>query len=89
MSLTPLRKLRRSLGLSLETVAQGVGSDTGNLSRIETGEQVAGHVLAERLCKFYGTGITELHIIYPERYVDYMTTCAPFTDSAISAGISQ
>jgi hypothetical protein len=45
-----------------------VGSDTGNLSRIETGEQIARRDLAARLAAFFAPDINELHILYPERY---------------------
>jgi transcriptional regulator with XRE-family HTH domain len=68
---SPLRKIRLWRGLSLHAVALAVGSDTGNLSRIETGEQVAKKQLAAKLAAFFAPHIDELHIIYPERYGEW------------------
>jgi transcriptional regulator with XRE-family HTH domain len=68
---TPLRKLRHVIGISLEDLALQVGSDSGNLSRIETGDQVAKKDLAARLAAFYAPFIDERHVIYPERYDDW------------------
>jgi putative transcriptional regulator len=68
---TPLRKIRLLRGLSLQRVATEVGSDTGNLSRIETGKQVARKDLTDRLAALFAPDINELHIIYPERYADW------------------
>jgi transcriptional regulator with XRE-family HTH domain len=69
---TPLRKIRQGRGLSLQNVAKAVKSDTGNLSRIETGEQIARRDLAARLAAFFAPDINELHIIYPERFPGWM-----------------
>ena len=65
---TPLRKLRLARGLSLEEVARGAGTDTGTLSRIETGVRSATPTRAEKLVKFYGSAISEMHILYPRRF---------------------
>lgn len=64
---TPLRRLRRARDLTLETVAQGVGTDTGNLSRIERGTQKSLD-LAAKLVAYFDDGITEAEILYPERF---------------------
>ena len=79
---SPLRKIRLWRGLSLHAVALAVGSDTGNLSRIETGEQVAKKQLAARLAAFFAPHIDERHVIYPERYSDWaIPVCtSPATD---------
>jgi transcriptional regulator with XRE-family HTH domain len=79
---SPLRKIRLCRGLSLHTVALAVGSDTGNLSRIETGEQVAKKQLAAKLATFFAPHIDEMHVIYPERYSDWVAPghIAPATD---------
>jgi putative transcriptional regulator len=69
---TPLRKIRQLRGLSLKNVARAVSSDTGNLSRIETGEQIAKRDLAARLAAYFSPDINELHVIYPERYQDWI-----------------
>lgn len=67
---TPLQRLREKLGLTLQDVAAGTDIDTGNLSRIESGRQKSLEA-AETLVKFFrkrGEAITELEILYPERY---------------------
>lgn len=54
--------------LTLQQVANAVGIDTGNLSRIERGHQVPSKELAEKLVKFFDNDVTETQIIYPERF---------------------
>lgn len=67
---TPLRLAREKHELTLQDLAAKVGSDVGNLSRIERGKQRANSELAEKICKQFPDGeITELHLIYPERYI--------------------
>lgn len=56
--------------LTLQDVAQAVGTDTGNLSRIERGLQIPSKELAEALVKFFDHEITETQLIYPERFAD-------------------
>lgn len=65
---SPLRRARERRGLTLKEVADQVAIDQGNLSRIERGEQTPAKNLAEALCKFFGHEVTEMQIIYPERY---------------------
>ena len=63
----PIRCLRRERKLTLEQVAIVVGTDTGNLSRIERGQQVCGPELAERIARFYR--VPETMVLYPDRYM--------------------
>lgn len=65
---TPLRQARESRGLTLKEVANGVAMDPGNLSRVERGEQVPSKEIVEALAKFFDNNVTELEIIYPERF---------------------
>lgn len=65
---TPLRKIRRARRLTLTDVARSNGMDAGNLSRIERGAQAASPEVAEKLSKYFDGEVTELEIIYPERY---------------------
>lgn len=65
---TPLRKARKSRGLTLTQVARENDMDEGNLSRIERGEQVPGVDVAARLAAFFKPELSELEILYPERY---------------------
>lgn len=64
----PLKAARTRRGLTLDQVSQAVGTDSGNLSRIENGKQKASPDLAERLAKYFGGEITEIQILYPERF---------------------
>ena len=66
---SPLRKARLQRGLTLAHVAKHVGSDTGNLSRIERGQQIPNRELIPNLVNLFSeNGITEVHILYPERF---------------------
>lgn len=65
---TPLRKVRRSRGLTLDEVATAINWDTGNLSRAErTGCKSIER--AAQLAKFFKGGINEIEILYPERFL--------------------
>lgn len=65
---TPLKTLREARGMTLQSVAQAVGTDRGNLSRIENGKQRPSPELAERLALHFGYAITEMQLLYPERF---------------------
>jgi transcriptional regulator with XRE-family HTH domain len=70
---TPLQRLREKRGKTLEEVAAAVEIDTGNLSRIERGKQKS-VAMATKLVEYYGVGsISELEILYPERYPEPAT----------------
>ncbi len=64
-----MRRIRVKRELRMLDVADAVGIDIGHLSRIETGKQVATAAIAEKLATYYGHAISEMEIIYPERYV--------------------
>lgn len=65
---SPLRLARERRRLTLKQVADAVAMDPGNLSRVERGEQVPSKELLAALVKFFGNLVTELQIIYPERF---------------------
>lgn len=67
---TPLRKIRLERGLTLTEVSRATDIDEGNLSRLERNVQQASAETAEALSKFYRGEISEIEIIYPERYMD-------------------
>jgi len=73
--MTPLRKARLAKGWSLEDLGRklesaGTSIDTGNLSRVERGKQRASLGLAASLASVFGKrSLTELHVLYPERYM--------------------
>ena len=66
---TPLRKIRLEKKLTIAEVASAINCDVGNLSRLERGAQAASLQMAERLSRFYGGMISEIQILYPQRYM--------------------
>lgn len=73
---TPLRKMRLEKGLTITEVAFATQLDVGNLSRIERGVQVTSLETAEKLSKFFKGKITEMQILYPQRYMKAADTAA-------------
>ena len=66
---TPLRALRERRGLTLQQVSNATDINTGNLSRIETGQERCSIERADKLVKFYGKkAINEFQIMFPERF---------------------
>ncbi len=65
-----LEKLRKQRNQTLAEVAQAVGCDAAHLSRVERGIFRPSPKLAERLAKHFGYAITEIEILYPERFAD-------------------
>lgn len=66
---TPLRAARLNRQQTLQQVADAVDVDVGHLSRVETGRQMASPELAARLAGYYGYDVTEVQILYPERFL--------------------
>lgn len=69
---TPLKKARMTKKLTLEQVAEAVGSDSGNISRIERGKQNPSKEMVTKLVALFADeGLTELQILFPERFQNY------------------
>ncbi|WP_337058200.1 XRE family transcriptional regulator [Pseudomonas sp. USHLN015] len=73
--MTPLKKARIDRKWRLADVVQrlrdmGEHIDTGNLSRIERCEQRASPFMAEKLVRVFEGVLTEIHVLYPERFVE-------------------
>ncbi|HAB91945.1 MAG TPA: XRE family transcriptional regulator [Pseudomonas sp.] len=73
--MTPLKNIRIEQGMTLSDVVdllatRGESIDTGNLSRIERGIQRPSPKLAESLVSVFGGAINEMHVIYPERFLN-------------------
>lgn len=66
---TPLRKMRIEQNLTIQDVAKATEIDVGNLSRIERGKQVTSLLIAEKLSKFFNGKITEMQILFPQRFM--------------------
>lgn len=67
---TPLRLARGKRQLTIQQVASAVGIDSGNLSRIERGQQTPSKKLTEKLVAFFGGELTEVQILFPERFTE-------------------
>ena len=55
-----LKHIRVSRGLMLKDVARQVGTDAGNLSRIEQGKQNPSLALARKLAALYGISLDDI-----------------------------
>lgn len=75
---TPLRLIRERKGQTIVEVSRAVLTDQGNLSRIENGKQKASTELAEKLAKHFDHEITEMEILYPDRF---MSDAAPAAEA--------
>lgn len=67
-TLTPIRKARIKAGWTIQQVASSAGIDCGNLSRIERGMSVSPRMAESLVDIYHPFGLTEMHILYPERY---------------------
>ncbi|WP_272676756.1 helix-turn-helix domain-containing protein [Providencia sp. PROV076] len=65
---TKLRVLRKMQKITLTEIAKAVSIDTASLSRIERGLQKTSLETAEKLSVFFNGEISEMEILYPERY---------------------
>lgn len=54
------------MNIGLREAARRLDMDPGYLSRIETGHATPGAALAEKIAQLYG--VSELQVLYPERY---------------------
>ncbi|ELI6453572.1 helix-turn-helix transcriptional regulator [Yersinia ruckeri] len=73
---TPLRRMRVEKNLTITEVALAVQCDVGNLSRIERGTQLTSLEMAEKLSRFYEGKVTEMQILYPQRYMKSVNDAA-------------
>lgn len=67
---SPLRQARERAGQTIVEVGRAVETDPGNLSRIENGKQKASTDLAEKLSKHFSGEVSEMEILYPERFAE-------------------
>jgi len=73
---SPLRQIRERKGQTITEVGRAVTVDPGNLSRIENCKQKASTELAEKLAKHFHHEITEMEILYPDRFIVADTSSA-------------
>lgn len=65
---TPLARARKAAGLTQIQLAEKIGVLQSTISRLERGQDSASPSTAEKLAGVLG--ISELEILYPERYAD-------------------
>lgn len=65
---TPLRAERERRGLHAIDVARALEIDQSHYSKIENGKLTPTPKVAERIALYFGHAVTELQILYPERY---------------------
>lgn len=63
--MTPLKSTRLRRGLTLQDVADAIGSNTGNLSRVERG-QIPNKKLTDKLVAYFGGELTETQLLCPQ-----------------------
>lgn len=66
--MTPLKKMRLERSQTIYQVAVAVGVAPPTISRIENGKLGASPELAAKLARHFGGALTELQILYPERF---------------------
>jgi putative transcriptional regulator len=66
--MTPLQQVRERRKLSRKELAAALQIDYTHLFRVEKGDSQASPELAERIALYFGHEVTELQILYPERY---------------------
>lgn len=71
--MTPLRYEREKRHLSVAQVSRDVGVDHSQYSKIELARLRATPAVAERIAKYFGHAVTEMQILYPERYLSRPT----------------
>jgi putative transcriptional regulator len=68
---TPLGKLRRAIGLTTVELGAMVGMDNGWISKLENGLNRPSPVAAEKLAAVFRNELSEMHLIYPERFKEW------------------
>lgn len=71
---TPLSRIRNAVGVTTTEISKVIGLNTGNISRLENGHNRPSPETAEKLVAYFNGALTELHLIYPERFPDWLPT---------------
>lgn len=66
--MTPLRFEREKRRISQIEVAKAINIDQSHYSKIELGKLRTTPEIAERLALYFGYSISEIQILYPERF---------------------
>ncbi|MCB5187393.1 helix-turn-helix transcriptional regulator [Methylobacillus caricis] len=65
---TPLKKIRTKTNVTIYGLASGVECSASTISRIERMKEKPSPDLAEKISKFFNGKISEIEILYPERF---------------------
>lgn len=65
--MTPLKTVRTKRALTIREVARACGCSHVTISRIERGDSTTPD-LAEKISRFFDGEVSELQILYPERF---------------------
>lgn len=65
---TRLKEIREQRGLTTIKVAEDVQINQSYYSKLENGNAKPSPEVAEKIALYFGHGITELELLYPERY---------------------
>lgn len=68
---TPLQQIREIRELSQADVADALSIDQSTYCRIEQGHGCS-RANAEKIVKYFGSVITEIHVMWPDRYPDFV-----------------
>lgn len=71
--LSPMRLERLKRGLRQGQVADDNDLDQGQYCRFELGKETPKAAVAAKLSKYFGNSVTEMQILYPERFVEKVT----------------
>lgn len=67
--MTPLKAIREKRSLTGREVSSALGIDLSHYYKVESGKSTASPELAEKISLLFGGAVTELQILYPERYM--------------------
>lgn len=67
---TPLHIVRSKRGHSTREVAEAVGVNQSQYSRVESGKRRPSPDLANRIAKHFGNEVTRDQILFPEDYLE-------------------
>ena len=73
---TPLRKIREARGISQAEVAKAVGLAQSTYCKIEQGAPYRAQAdNAEKISRYFGGAVSEIHVLFPERFPEFMGQC--------------
>lgn len=65
---TPLQIAREKRQITQPALAEALGIHQSYYSRVERGQKRCTPVLAQKISSYFGHSVSEMEILYPERY---------------------